>query len=103
MNIEQIHNFEKGKFMYRLVNKKLPCNFENLWSPLRESTQYNLRSNDDGKIKEVFARTNYGYKMIQTSGARLWNSIPRAIKNGESLNIFTTQYRKHILSDQANS
>ena len=103
MNLKQIHNFEKGKFMYRLVNKKLPCNFENLWSPLRERTQYNLRSNDDGKINEMFARTNYGYKMIQTSGARLWNSIPTSIKNGESLNIFTTQYKKYLLSDQVSS
>ena len=103
MNLKQIHSFEKGKFMYRLVNKKLPSNFENLWSPLRERTQYNLRSNDDGKIKEILARTNYGCKMIQTSGARLWNSIPTSIKNSESLNIFTTQYKKYLLPDQVSS
>ena len=102
MDIQQIHNFEKGKFMYRLVNNKLPSNFENLWSPIQEGVQYNLRSANNGLIKESFARTNYGYRRIQTSGAKLWNRIPLAIKQGDTLNIFVNKYKTHILFEHGN-
>ena len=100
MNLHQIHDFEKGKFMYRLTNHKLPNNFDNLWCPIAPRANYNLRSNDNGSIKESFARTNYGYRRIQSSGAKLWNSIPTTIKHCESLNIFVEKYKKYILTDQ---
>ena len=97
MNLKQIHYFEKGKFMYRLINQKLPNNFENLRPRPQQRTSYNLRSNNNGDVKESFSRTNYGYKRIETSGAKLWNDIPTTIKQSESLNIFvetTTFVRK---------
>ena len=102
MNLKEIHNFEKGKFMYRLVNKKLPSNFDNLCSPLRDGTSYNLRSNNNENITESFARTNCGYRRVQTSGARLWNGIPISIRQSESLNIFVNQYKKYILLEDSN-
>ena len=71
MNLEQMHNFKKGKFMYRLVNQKIPSNFENMWLPNGPVNRYNLRSSNTGNIRELFARTNYGLKTIQTSGAKL--------------------------------
>ena len=97
MNLNQIHQFEKGKFMFRLINKKLPSNFEVLLSPLLQVGPYNLRSNSNGNINESFARTNYGYRMIQTSGARLWNNIPNNTKQCESFKIFVDKYKNHIL------
>ena len=103
MNLNQIYSFEKGKFMYRLVNKKLPSNFEELLSPHTQKTHYNLRSSRNGNIRENFARTNYGFRMMQTSGARLWNHIPNTIRQNETLNIFVDKYKKYILSNQINS
>ena len=102
MDLKQIHDFEKGKFMYRLINKLLPSNFQHLWAPLREGNHYNLRSNTNGNVKEKFARTNFGDKRIQTSGARLWNNIPITIKKSESLSIFVDKYKKYLLPDVSN-
>ena len=101
MNLKQIHCFEKGKFIYRLINQELPNNFENLRPRPRQRASYNLRSNNNGDVKERFSRTNYGYKRIETSGAKLWNNIPTTIKHSESLNIFAERYKKHLLSDQS--
>ena len=101
MDLTQIHQFEKGKFMYRLINNKLPSNFETLRCPTQVE-QYNLRSAANERIPENLARTNYGYKQIKTSGARLWNNIPLEICKSESLNIFVNAYKNHIYPKQGN-
>ena len=99
MNLEQIHKFEKGKFMFRLVNNKLPSNFCNRWSPVNEHN-HNLRSSSSGNIREQFARTIYGTERIQSNGAKLWNEIPTQIQLCESLNIFVNKYRNCVMGKQ---
>ena len=99
MNLKQIYKFEKGKFMFRLVNNKLPSNFENLWSPANEHN-HNLRSSNSGNIREQFARTIYGRERIQSGGAKLWNEIPTQIQLCESLNIFINKYRNYVMGVQ---
>ena len=95
MDLKQIHRFEKGKFMFRLINKKLPSNFEMLQCPTRAG-QYSLRSAANEHIPENLARTNYGSRQIKTSGVKLWNNIPLEIRKSETLNIFTNMFKKHI-------
>ena len=102
MDLKQIHDFEKGKFMYRLMNKKLPSNFETLRCPT-QIVQYNLRSSTNERIPEGLARTNYGCKQIKTSGAKLWNDIPIEIRKSESLNIFINKYKSYINPDLDNN
>ena len=67
--------------MYKLVNGKLPINFDNILSSIIPDNRLNLRNASYGHLKVNFARTNFGEKMIQTGGVRLWNQIPRDIRD----------------------
>ena len=97
MNLEQIHKFATGKFMYKLASHQLPCNFDDVLADITIETALNLRSTSNGDLKVNFARTKYGEKMIQTDGVKLWNRIPTNIKQSESFEIFVKRLKKYIL------
>ena len=53
LNLEQIHNVEKAKFMYKYKKDKLPSNFNNYFQQKGENHQYNLRS----KLNNIFSQS----------------------------------------------
>ena len=54
---------------------------------LNQNTSYNLRS--DVTVTRRNIKTNkFGFEIISTIGAVLWQNLPNNIKNSDSLNIF---------------
>ena len=53
----------------------------------RRETAYNLRDSEN-KLNVPLPRTNYYKKSFSYSGATLWNSLPRDIRQAESLGLF---------------
>ena len=53
----------------------------------RRETAYNLRDSED-KLNVPLPRTNYYKNSFSYSGATLWNSLPRDIRQAESLGLF---------------
>ena len=59
-----------------------------LWSKFeRRKTAYNLRDSEN-KLNVSLPRTNYYKNSFSYSGATLWNSLPRDIRQAESLGLF---------------
>ena len=53
----------------------------------RRETAYNLRDSEN-KLNVPLPRTNYYKNSFSYSGATLWNSLPRDIRQAESLELF---------------
>ena len=53
----------------------------------RRETAYNLRDSEN-KLNVPLPRTNYYKNSFSYSGATLWNSLPREIRQAESLGLF---------------
>ena len=105
MNSKQLHNFEKGKLMFKLLNGLLPSNFDSLISTNLPNDRQNMRSTENEGIRVSGFRTNYGAKRLSSSGTLLWNDIPLHLRNSETFNTFAKNFKKHLLpgisSDEA--
>ena len=53
----------------------------------RRENAYNLRDSEN-KLNVPLQRTNYYKNSFSYSGATLWNSLPRDIRQAESLGLF---------------
>ena len=98
LNLTQIHNLEKAKFMYRYKNNLLPSNFTNYFQSTGEGHQYSLRSIARQNYRTARYRTNYGKRRIQHDGPKLWNDIPVTIKETKTLKSFSGLYKAYILN-----
>ena len=59
----------------------------------QENKTYNLRSGNHLAQKNVQTR-QYGIEIISNLAAKLWNLLPREIKNSSSLSVFKNKIRK---------
>ena len=59
----------------------------------RRKTAYNLRDSEN-KLNVPLPRTNYYKNSFSYSGATLWNSVPRDIRQAESLGLFKRLIKK---------
>ena len=67
--------------LHGLASKYLRSKFE------RRETEYNLRDSEN-KLDVPLPRTNYYKNIFDYSGAILWNSLPRKVREAESLGQF---------------
>ena len=63
----------------------------------RRETAYNLRDSEN-KLNLPLPRTNYYKNSFSYSGATLWNSLPRDIRQAESLGLFKRLIKEVRLS-----
>ena len=78
--------------MYKVKNELAPAITANIFSTMNENP-YNLRNYNDFRIP--FARTVYhGTESISYLGPKIWEIVPREIKDLESLNSFKKSIRK---------
>ena len=99
MNSKQLHDFEKGKFMFKLRNGLLPSNFDNLVSTDLANERQNMRTTENEGIRVGAFRTIYGAKRLSCSGALLWNDIPLDLRKSETFDTFAKNYKKHLLPE----
>ena len=100
--VEQRINFKILLITYKALNGQAPTYITDLLSyyrparPLHSSTQ-NLLRNPRYNLK------NYRGQSFAVAAPRLWNAIPLAVKNSNSVDIFKRQLKKHLfLSSYSN-
>ena len=102
--LPQISDLEIGKFIYKSQKGFLPTrNIANHFE-LRNanvSHSYNLR---DRRIamNPISFNSIHGEKSIQRRGATLWNELSAEIRNSESLNIFKSRFKAHLIEQDQN-
>ena len=81
LKIDDIYNYEVGKFMYLNDIKALPQIFENYSLSLDLAHNYNTRSKSNKNYFLDFVRTNSGKNSLKFKGVQLWNNIPSKLKS----------------------
>ena len=98
MNLEQIHKLAKGKFVFKYEAGKLPSNFQNYLTATNDVHNHNLRSSSLSNYTKVWGKTSYSLQMIQYNAVKVWESIPKDIKEMETLKTFCENYQCFLIN-----
>ena len=98
LKIDDIYNYEVGKFMYLNDIKALHQILENYFLSLDQAHNYNTRSKSNKNYFPDFERTNFGKNSLKFKGVQLWNNMPLKLK---SFSFF--RFKKHTKSYCVNS
>ena len=65
---------------------------------LRKQSSYNLRSNNNGRLKTVKAVTKQksGDRAFEVAAPSLWNTLPRNIRDETSINKFKKLLKTYL-------
>ena len=99
LKLDQIHLLSKAKFMHKHKNKKLPTNFEHYFSKTNQCSRYNLRSASNSDYKCTWGKTSKSTERLQYKAVKIWNTIPKEIRNLSSLANFCAVYKVHLLNE----
>ena len=106
LKVKDIFTLQISKFIYRCLNLDTPDNFRELFKLNCVSHPYNTRSNfiDNNNIVKsnniliLGARTSfYGLRLIKVEGPKLWNALPKYIRNNNSLISFVKCLKIYLL------
>ena len=98
LKIDDMYNYEVGKFMYLNDIKALPQIFENYFLPLIKLTITTLEVNLTKNYFLDFVRTNSGKNSLKFKGVQLWNNILSKLKSFSFFR-FKKEYKK-LLCEQ---
>ena len=85
---------------YRIYNFLQKIIHHGLCPPLKNklttkmNVSYNLRNFDDMAVKRF--HNNTGQKSLEHWAPKMWNSLPHALKQNQSIRIFNMNLKKHI-------
>ena len=99
LDINEIHEFEISKFMFKYYNNFLPEKFSNYFTLNTEIHCYNTRGRNNTNFYVSRARTNIG-KKIKYEGSKVWNNIPLELKSLNKLSAFKIKYKEYILDKE---
>ena len=85
----------KAKMMFKILNKMGPKSLTDLFSYKSEKTKYNLREISQSLCLSK-PRTDHMKKSFMCDGAKLWNSIPKNVRESKSLSSFCQKIATHI-------
>ena len=80
------HN--KATLIYKALTNKAPNYIANLLKPMSEVHTLNLRSTENGTLYVPRSRTSLYDGSFSCSALRLWNSLPKTVRNAGSLPTF---------------
>ena len=93
LDVHQLYKKELGIFMYKYHNGLLPRSFDNVFINMKSIHNYDTRGKDNYRA-EVH-RLNNGLSL----GPRLWNSLPKEMKEANCLSKFKTGIKEFLKGD----
>ena len=96
LKIHDIHTFQTAIFMYKYNRNQLPSVFDNFLTSNANIHSYPTRRSSDYHLENP--RIVLAQKSLKHHGPDVWNSLPNAIKQCDSLNQFKTHLKDSILS-----
>ena len=107
LKIYDVFKLQVSKFIFDCIHLNTPSIFHN-WFTLNYTVHnYNTRSTffdienllNSNNLFIINARTtHYGLKLLKVSGPKIWNSIPKQMRNVQSVNSFKLLFKKHLLA-----
>ena len=88
-------------FMYNTQRGFAPDNIKDLFQTVDAVHSYKTRAASDGKLHAV--HTNLGIqtqRSISCSRVKIWNDLPKNIRDAQSIDVFKKRLKEHLLSEQ---
>ena len=90
----------KAKFVYKHENGKLPSSFDNFLTSSVNTHGYSLRSITNSRYKRVWGNTIHSLKLLQNEAVKIWNTIPKTIREAKSLKGFVDKYKAYLIENR---
>ena len=100
LNVRNLIRLDLGVFMYKTQKGLAPDVFYDLYHSVTELHSYNTRSAYNGNLQIPLTNLRAGDKAISVSGARIWNNIPKSVKQAQSLDVFKRELKEYLIKSQ---
>ena len=92
--------FKMCVLTYQALRSGKPGYVRNMLKSFRPNTDVSLRHNDDPyRLEEPRSRSNVGTRAFERSAPRVFNKLPREIKESPNCDIFKKKLKTYIFSD----
>ena len=92
--ITERHSYIKVVLIYKVLNNLTPSYISDLLTPMSQSHKCTLRSSKDGSLAVPRSRTGMSDGSFSCSAPRLWNDLPKCVRNVPSLDVFKKKVRE---------
>ena len=96
-------NYHKGVLLFKCIHGCAPTYLSSLFDKSSNISSYSLRSANSGNVFVPRPNSNFMKKTFHYSGTILWNSLPKHLKNIQSIDSFKKQYFNFLLIQQENN
>ncbi len=97
LSLQNRRNFHKLVMVYKCINGLVPSYLSDIFNSSHYNHGRNTRNSD--QLRAPRARTAYYQAGFVISGHKLWNDLPSAIRESESLPIFKRLLYTHYQSE----
>lgn len=95
MNIKQLYRYFTCIIIHKILNKNININF----NFIKKSSVHKMQLRNSSHLVTYKCRTNYGKKTIKYEGIKLYNELPKFIKDSETSTTFKKRLKLYILDD----
>ena len=95
LDVYKLYRLLIATFVHDLINDKLPHNFIDYFTYV--SHHYETRAKGNYNISLIDIRTNLGKQTVSFSGAQIWNTVPKELRNVISRKKFRQIFKKELL------
>lgn len=89
-----LHKYEICVLFYKIINKRIKCNF----TLITVSDIHNHHTRQRSNLHVVLTRTSVARDSTMMKGINLYNSLPQNIKEERSFNIFKSKIRSYLFN-----
>ena len=96
LRLNEMYMYQSAIFMYLCQHLLLPSSLLELYSLNNHFHNYNTRFANNYHLPK--SHTSFFQRSIIYNGPQLWNSLPRAIRDSMSVNVFKHRYKSFLLN-----
>ena len=95
LEVYKLYRLLIATFVHDLINNKLPHKLIDYFTYV--SHHYETRAKENYNISLIAIRANLGKQTVSFSGAQIWNTLPKELKNVISRKKFRQIFKKDLL------
>ena len=100
ISVRNLINFDLAVFMYNTQRGLAPDTIKDLFQTVDVVHSYKTRAATEGKLHTMHTNLGIRQRSIPCSGVKIWNDLPKNIRDAQSIDVFKKRLKEHLLSEQ---
>ena len=100
ISVRNLINFDLAVFMYNTQRGLAPDTIKDLFQTVDVVHSYKTRAATDGKLHTVHTNLGITQRSISCSRVKIWNDLPKNIRDTQSIDVLKNRLKEHLLSEQ---